>query len=135
MSPPSVKMIVKCKARQYLQTGFHRIGGHAIEPRMTQHLARHDHGFFLDQLELVLLLHHLPPGTDLLMDVDFYRADVRATAIQSRGERQFTVTPDVERRHHDDPDRAHVRRAVAEPTTPTVDRTGVHAGGTPDALE
>jgi hypothetical protein len=36
---------------------------------------------------------------------------------------------------YDDSDGAHVSRAVAEPAAPTVDRTGVHAGSTPDALE
>src|SRR5260370_32610747 len=102
---------------------------------MLHLIPRHDHGLFLDELNLVLILHHLPPSIDLLMDVDFHRTDVRATTIQGRGERQVAVTPDVERRHHDDPNRSHVGRAVAEPTTPTVDRTGVHTGRTPDALE
>ena len=40
---------------------------------MTQHLARHYHGFFLDELDLVLLLHHFPPSINLIMDIDFSR--------------------------------------------------------------
>src|SRR6202795_1590415 len=83
----------------------------------------------------MLLLHHLPPGVDLFMDVDLYRTDVRATAIQGRRKRKLTVAPDIESRHHDDSDRAHIGRTVAEPATPAVYGTGVHAGGTADALQ
>jgi hypothetical protein len=135
MSPPGVQVIVQSKAWEDFQTGFRGIGGHAIQVRMTQHLASQYHGLFLDELDLVLILHHLPPGIDLIMDVDFHGANVRATAIQGRGKWQLTVTLDVEGWHHDDPDRTHIGRAVAEPTTPTIDGTGVHAGSTSDALE
>src|SRR5258708_34298011 len=102
---------------------------------MTQHLACYDYGLFLDEINVVFLLHPLWPCIDLHMNVDLHGTEVRATAIQSRGKREFTVTADVESRHHDDSDRAHVRRAVAKAAAATVDRTGVHAGGTPDALE
>ena len=84
MLPPRVQLIIDCKAGQYLQTGFHGIAGHAIEGGITQHLACHDHGTFLDQVDLVLLFHHLPPSIDLLVNVDFHRTDVGATAVQGR---------------------------------------------------
>ena len=51
---------------------------------MTQHLARHYHGFFLNELDLVLLLHHFPPSINQIMDIDFHGANIRATAIQGR---------------------------------------------------
>jgi hypothetical protein len=83
MSPPSVQVIVEHEAWRDLQTGFHGIGSHAIDARVTEHLARHDHGFFLDELDLVFLLQHLPPGIDLIMDVDFHRSsDVGVTAFK-----------------------------------------------------
>ena len=71
MLPPRVQLIVNRKAGQHLQTGFHGIAGQAIEGGITQHLACHDHGTLLDQVDLMLLLHHLPPGIDLLVNVIF----------------------------------------------------------------
>src|SRR5258708_25178185 len=135
VSAPRVEVVVERKAWQDLQSGFRGIGGDAIKVGMTQHLACDDHGLFLDEINLVFLLHHLSPCIDLLMNVDLHWTDVRATAIQSRGKREFTVTADVESRHHDDSHKAHVRRALAKAAPGTGDRTGGHAGGTPEALE
>ncbi len=77
MPPPRVQLIVECKAWQSLQTDFRGTDSDAIENRMAQHFACHSHGLLLDERNLVLFLHHLPPGIDLFMDIDLHRADVR----------------------------------------------------------
>src|SRR5258708_37642412 len=92
VSAPRVEVVVERKAWQDLQSGFRGIGGDAIKGGMTQHLACDDHGLFLDEINLVVLLHHLSPCIDLLINVGLHLTDGRANATPSRGKREVTCT-------------------------------------------
>src|SRR3979490_1787880 len=81
-------------------------------------------------------LHELaPPGIDLLVDIDLYRAHISAAAIERRCERQVAVFSGVERRIDDQADRAGVGGPVTQATAAPVNWTGVHAGAAANTFE
>src|ERR1700729_595524 len=83
----------------------------------------------------MLLVHHSTPRINLLVNVDLHGAYVGATAIERGSKRQFAIAVDIEGRHHNDADRPHVGRAIAQAAAASIHWAGVHAGAAADALE
>src|SRR5258706_6846272 len=83
---PRVETVVEDDARQMGQRGIGRRHRGTIRGGMREHLAGHFHRGFLNERDFVLFHELTPPGVDLLVDVDLDRADVRAAAVQRRGE-------------------------------------------------
>src|SRR5690242_13931356 len=69
------------------------------------------------------------------MDIDLYRANIAAAAVQRGGERQVAVFARVEGRVDDKPDGTGISGAVAQAAAAAIDRAGVHAGAAADAFE
>src|ERR1700722_9346125 len=135
MLPPVVQRIVDSEVGQDLQGSLRRTRSDPVELGVAEYLTGHDHRFFLDNLNLAFVFHHLAPSIDLFMNVYLYRADIGAATVQGRRERKFAELVDIERRHHNDPHRSHVNGAVAETSASSIHRTGIHAGGAADAFQ
>src|SRR5258706_12142728 len=103
--PPGVEAVVDDEARQM---GERRIGcgdrGAVGSGLGQQHPGGFHCGLFGER-HLMLLHENAPPRIDLLVDVDLYRADIGATAVERRSEWQVAVFPAVEGRIEDEADR------------------------------
>src|SRR5208282_2493620 len=132
---PRIEPVVDGEARQVLDGQSRRRNSRAIKPGIAQHFADDADGLLLDQRQLIALGHDLAPFVDLIVDVDLYRADVGAAAVERRGVGQIAVFANIESRINDDPDRAGIGRAIAQAAAAAVDRAGVHAGAAANAFE
>src|SRR3954452_1239412 len=94
---------------------------------MAEHLVGHPHRLLLYDLDLAVVLHDFAPPVNLLMYVDLDRTNIRAAAIQGRGERKLTVLSNLKGRHHDDANWPHIGGAVTQAPASAVHRTSVHA--------
>src|SRR6516225_5585022 len=132
---PGIEAVVDDPPREMRES---HIGGGdrgAVRRRPRQQLTGRLHFHPLGQRGLMPLDKYPPPRIDLLVDIDFHRADIAATPVQCRSEGQVAVFSLVEGRIDDQADRAGVSGAVAEATAAAVDRTGVHTGATADAFK
>src|SRR5262249_51538849 len=132
---PGIQVIANCEAWQYLERSFSSLCHNATSLRMTQHLSSYGHRLFLWELNLMLFIHYLPPGIDLLVDVDLYRAHVGAAAVKSRRERKLAIAANIKSRHRNKAYRSRVCRPITKYTAAAKDRTSVHARGATNAFQ
>src|ERR1700751_5974400 len=135
MLSPGVQAVVDDEARQVFERGIGGSDRCAVYRRSREHLAGRLHGGLLYEWHLVLLHDLTTPGVDLLVDVDLHRTDVGAAAVERRSERQIAVLAGIEGGIDDDADGPGISGAVTQSAAAPIDRAGVHAGATADALE
>src|SRR5450755_1202306 len=81
---PGVQAVVDHKARQARQRVVGSLDRRPIHRRTRKQGARGFHGGAFDERRLVLSHQDLAPGVNLLVNIDLYRTDVGATAVQRR---------------------------------------------------
>ena len=82
MLSPGIQIVVDDKAREQFESSLSAGGSDAVELGVAEHFSGSDHGGFFRQLDLVLFVHHAAPRVDLIVDIDLYRTDIRAAAVQ-----------------------------------------------------
>src|ERR1022692_255412 len=134
LAPPGVQGVVEHEARQMLYARAERLDRRPVELRAAEHFARNLHRFLLHERQLMALGDDLAPFIDLFVNVDPYRTDTGATAVERRSKGKCAVFAQIERRIDDDADRPRVRRAIAETAAASIHRAGIHARAAADAF-
>src|SRR6202163_3053790 len=112
---PGVQAVVDRKAREACQGLICSLDRRPIDRRTSQNGARGFHCGALDEPRFMFTNQNFAPGVNLLVNIDFHRTDVGATAVQCGCERQVAIFPRVERRIDDQPDRSRIGSPVAQP--------------------
>src|SRR5450755_2592229 len=134
LAPPGVQWVVEHETRQMLYARAECLDRCAVELRAAEHFARNLHRFLFYERQLMALGDDLAPFVDLFVNVDPYRTDTGATAVERRRKRERAVFSQIKRRINDDADRPRVRCAIAETATAPVHRAGIHARAAADAF-
>src|ERR1700676_346651 len=114
LAPPDVQRVVEHEPRQMLYARAGCRDRRPVELRAAEHFARNLHRLLFHERQLMALGDDLAPFVDLFVNVDPYRTDTGATAVERRRKRECAVLAQIERGIDDDADRPRVRRAIAE---------------------
>src|SRR6266496_987352 len=135
LASPAVPARVDEAERQRRDEAAREPAGEPVQPPEAEHPPHQLHARPLPPRQQPAAHDLLPPGEDLVVQVDADGAHVGARAAQARGERQRAVRRRVAPGRQDDADGPRDDPAVAVPAAAPEDRAGVHAGAAPDAGE
>src|ERR1700688_1476759 len=104
LAPPGVQGVVEHESRQMLYARADCLDRRPVELRAAEHFARNLHRLLFHERQLMALGDDLAPFVDLFVNVDPYRTDTGATAVEGRGKRERAVFAQIKRRINDDAD-------------------------------